>query len=249
MAIIHGESIVRDNLIFCLDAADLSSNSTIWADTVGKGSAYNLPVPLAGTITGATYNADNNGNMIFDGSNDEVTFGSAGADLVNGLAELTLEMWFKSDAINNDRGLIFGDNTSNDDDNGFSLRYDSAGFGGGGDDVIKAAFGTNDSSGVGHSAIESSASIQSTDWTNITVTCDVGTSINLYKNGALDTPTYTLNGGSQTTVSSCDDLVIGRGAKAALWDGKISIVRIYNRILTASEVLQNHNTLKSRFGL
>ena len=250
MAIIHGESIVRDNLIFCLDAADLSSNSTIWTDTVGK---------LAGTITGATYDSDNNGNMIFDGNNDEVTFGSAGADLVNGLAELTLEMWFKSDAINNDRGLIFGDNTSNDDDNGFSLRYDSAGFAGGGDDVIKASFGTNDTNTGSHSMIESSASIQligTLNWMNITVTCDVGTSINLYKNGALDTPTYTLNGGSQKIVSLCDDLVIGRGAKAtvpgggsALWDGKISIVRIYNRILTASEVLQNHNTLKSRFGL
>ena len=241
MGLTHSPSIVTDGLVFCLDAANPKSypgSGTTWTDMMGANN---------GTIDGATYNSGNGGCFIFDGSNDEVTFGSAGAALINGLAELTLEMWFKSDSINNDRGLIFGDSTSNLDDNGFSLRYDSAGYAGGGDDVMKTAFGTND--GGSPNLLESSSNIQSTDWMNISVTSDVGTSINLYKNGALDTPTYTLNGGSQTTVSSCDDLVIGRGAKAALWDGKISIVRIYNRILTAAEVLQNYNAFKGRYGL
>jgi hypothetical protein len=31
--------------------------------------------------------------------------------------------------------------------------------------------------------------------------------------------------------------------------GNVAIARIYNRALTAAEVLQNYNALKSRFGL
>ena len=63
----------------------------------------------------------------FDGSNDVVTFGSDGAAVINGLTHLTLEMWFKADVTSTNRVLIFGSNTSNDKDAGFSLRYDSAG--------------------------------------------------------------------------------------------------------------------------
>ena len=33
------------------------------------------------------------------------------------------------------------------------------------------------------------------------------------------------------------------------WNGKISIVRVYNKALTQEEVFQNYNTLKNRFGL
>ena len=244
MATNYNPSIVIDGLRFCLDAANIKSypgSGTTWTDLIGG---------LSGTLeNGTSFSSSDGGCLDFDGSDDQVSLGTDGAAIVNGLSELTLEMWFNSDVIDNDRGLIFGSNSSNNNDNGFCLRYDTAGGSGGGDDVIKSGFGTNNASGVGHSAIESSASIQSTDWTNILVTCDVGTSINLYKNGSLDTPTSTLNGGSQTTVSNCDNLVIGRGSKVQLWEGKISIVRIYNRILTTSEVFQNYNALKGRFGL
>ena len=33
------------------------------------------------------------------------------------------------------------------------------------------------------------------------------------------------------------------------FDGEISIVRVYNRVLTAAEVTQNFNVLKGRYGL
>jgi hypothetical protein len=33
------------------------------------------------------------------------------------------------------------------------------------------------------------------------------------------------------------------------WSGQISIVRMYNKALTATEVLQNYNANKTRFGL
>ena len=33
------------------------------------------------------------------------------------------------------------------------------------------------------------------------------------------------------------------------WDGNMNIAQMYNKALSASEVLQNYNTLKGRFGL
>ena len=46
------------------------------------------------------------------------------------------------------------------------------------------------------------------------------------------------------------DYVVGRAGSSQEWfKGNIGIVRQYNRALTASEVLQNFNAQKSRYGL
>jgi len=94
--------------------------------------------------------------------------------------------------------------------------------------------------------IESSSNIQSTDWTFITVVCDLGTSIKLYKNAVEDTPTASSSSG-QSSISNCDGLVVGYGKDQDEWDGKVSNVKIYNRALTASEIQQNYNVLKERY--
>ena len=242
MGVTYNPKIVTNGLVLCLDAANSRSypgTGTTWTDLKDGNS---------GTLTNMADNFDsaNGGSLTFDGSNETVSFGSAGAAIVNGLSELTLEMCFKASAIDNDRGLIFADNSSNNNDNGFGLRFDTSGFSGGGNDVIKAGFGVNGQASAG-SSLESSSNIQSTDWMCISVVCDVGTSIDLYKDGLLDTPTNRTYVASVTSVSNCDDLVIGRGAKSGLWSGKIQSVRIYNRILTANEIKQNYLATKGRY--
>ena len=242
MGLSHSPRIVTDGLVFCVDAANRRSYpgaGTTWTDlTANKNN---------GTLTNMTdnFSTDGGGSLTFDGTNDRVECGSNGGDLINGLSQLTLEMWFKSDAINNDRGLIFGDSSSNNADNGFGLRYDNGGANGGGDDVLKAGFGINN---AGNSTnLESSANLQSTDWMCIDVVCDVGTSIDLYKDGLLDSPTATQINGAVTSISNCNNLVIGRGAKTQTWLGKIAVVRIYNKILTPDEIRQNYLATKGRF--
>lgn len=242
MGTTYNPAIVTDGLVFCVDAANKRSypgTGTTLTDLKGGNS---------GTLTNMADNFDsaNGGSLTFDGADERITFGSNGAAIVNGLSELTLEMCFKASAISSDRGLIFGDTTSNNVDSGFNLRFDNAGFSGGGNNVIKAGFGTNSNSGQG-STLESSSNIQSTDWMCISVVCDVGTSIDLYKDGLLDTPTNRSHNGTATSVSNCNDLVIGRGAKSGLWSGKIQSVRIYNRILTADEIRQNYEATVGRY--
>jgi hypothetical protein len=237
----YNPRIVTDGLVLCLDAANARSypgTGTTWTDLKSGNS---------GTLTNMADNFDsaNGGSLTFDGADERITFGSDGAAIVNGLSELTLEICFKASAISSDRGLIFGDFVSNGADNGFALRFDDSGLSGGGNNVIKTGFGANN--GSQGSSLESSSNIQSTDWMCISVVCDVGTSIDLYKDGLLDTPTNRTHNASVTSVSNCSSLQIGQGAKSVYWSGKIQTVRIYNRILTSNEIRQNYLATKERY--
>jgi hypothetical protein len=87
-------------------------------------------------------------------------------------------------------------------------------------------------------------------WYNIMFTWN-GSQLNMYNNGTVvGTTTQTIN--NQVLVT---DLTIGgytyKGAGGAgeYFNGKIANVEIYNRGLTASEVLTNYNALKTRFGI
>jgi hypothetical protein len=82
-------------------------------------------------------------------------------------------------------------------------------------------------------------------WVNLCVTVS-GTSINTYLNGVLAT--------SQTMDSnikgfSSETLSVGEGYGYFRLQGDVDNVNVYNRALTASEVAQNFNSLKGRYGI
>lgn len=93
-----------------------------------------------------------------------------------------------------------------------------------------------------------------TGWHHFATTFD-GRYTKLYVDGDLKS---TIDAGSTTTISYDPDNDICIGAEAGTlstpsanfyWDGKIATTAIYNRALSASEVLKNYNSDKSRFGL
>ena len=242
MSVHYNPKIVTDGFVLALGAGNAKSypgSGTTWSDLSSNRNN--------GTLTnGPTFSSANGGSIVFDGSDDYVDFGSNGASIVNGLSEITVEIWYKSDSTGNNGGLVFG-GTSNSKDSGISVRFDSNGYAGSGTNVIKAGFGQHDENSTSNQ-IESSSNIQSTDWTYITVVCDLQTSIKLYKNGVEDTPTYTnADGSSTSSISGCDGFIVGYGMGNVKWDGKISNVKIYNRVLTATEIKQNYNATKGRY--
>jgi hypothetical protein len=85
-------------------------------------------------------------------------------------------------------------------------------------------------------------------WFHIVGTYD-GTTIRQYTNGTqVDSLNYTgtpSSGGEVRINRRWDDVV----SSGNLFDSNIATVRIYNRALTASEIQQNYNATKSRFGL
>ena len=71
----------------------------------------------------------------------------------------------------------------------------------------------------------------------------------VYKNGVLFSTSS--NFSTFSTGNTDNTLSVGRINSANLWywNGGVSSVGIYNRALSASEILQNFNATKSRFGL
>jgi hypothetical protein len=148
------------------------------------------------------------------------------------LGALTISLWIKSDAIDSDRGFIIGRDPEGNDQRG--IRYDAAGAGCGGDDVIK--YGVASSGGAEES--ESSEMIQTTDWQHVMVTWESGVGSTLYINGEFDNPSCDADPKGGLT-SGYTKLLVGKGAKDAAadvsWDGKIDDVWILDRVATEGE--------------
>ena len=72
-----------------------------------------------------------------------------------------------------------------------------------------------------------------------------GTSISAYKNGDfIQTQTGGNIGNSYNNKSIGSYLTLSR-----YWNGRIALIQIYNKQLSSTEISQNYNALKSRFGL
>ena len=95
----------------------------------------------------------------------------------------------------------------------------------------------------GNSALYSISSVMTINrWYNITVTSGSGT-ISIYLNGVLKN---TISG----STNHADVLNIGRTRfDNNYWSGYIGNTMVYDRVLSAAEVTQNFDTLKTRFGL
>ena len=79
----------------------------------------------------------------------------------------------------------------------------------------------------------------------------IGGHILFYVNGNL---VYTSTNNSSNFSTSYSSFGIGAGVTSPtladeFWSGNIAVAQIYNRALSAAEVLQNFNAQKARFGL
>ena len=85
------------------------------------------------------------------------------------------------------------------------------------------------------------------EWTHFVITFEAQT-VKFYANGQnVGNDTVTKN--SITYNTNNNILISGNASTTELHEGKIAYCRLYNRALSASEVLQNYNSLKTRFGL
>ena len=240
-------SIVTDGLVLCLDAANTKSYSgsgTTWTDLSGRENNT--------TTDGTTF--DSEGFFDFDGTNDNVKVpmtGDVNDTLFNGSNNFSLDFWFKADNLPANGATDF--------------KHSQALLGGGNRKIILVFGNGYDDKEVGirvnmgdwTGPVGSGAdSIDNNTWYNVIVTYDSSSGFVLYLNGDQKS-TSSLTGTIQTPFQDSDNKLIGCvkddtgnvNFRDRFFDGKISIVKIYNRILTTSEVFQNYNALKGRFGL
>jgi hypothetical protein len=231
----RGPNIVKDGLVLYLDAGSPNSyyslsTTTIWKDI--SGNANN------GTLTnGPTFNSSNNGNFIFDGSNDFVNCGTSIGKLVN----FTISTWIKPNAWNN-CGIVFSSNTGGGQGPthwGLWGRF-------GGNIEIYVSNGSS-LQGAITSLPWSSGSIPNNIFTNITTTVD-GSLIKIFKN-SIQVGSNISQTIQQSGISY--DLCVGKNPADSgyYYNGSVAETFVYNRALSSSEILQNFNTTRSRFGV
>jgi hypothetical protein len=231
--------IVMDNLVLYLDAGITQSylgSGTTWTDVNGLGPKNN------GTLTnGPTFNSDNGGSIVFDGTDDYVIISDSNS--LTNTTNLSICVWVNftnKNRINDIIGKGFGEPDNNEE-------------------YTIVQFNDNIYFDVGNAAgpyIQPSYTINNNTWYHIVCTHEriSNTSyLKLYVNG-VNVPAN-VNAAQNTPNNNNSPVTLGRRAHDGQpygnrnLDGKIAITQIYTKTLSEVEVLQNYNAQKSRFGL
>jgi len=218
-------NIVTNGLVLDLDAAKRDSypgSGTSWRDISGLQNNGTL-------INGSIFDSNNAGSIVFDGVDDYVNIPHNA--IFNLTTAITICIWYKTSTT------VDAYLTTKADDS-FYLAIGPTGT-----TANKMSFYLNGTSGGWFQTLANAATGL---WTQVTATWNGSTS-NLYLNGILD------NSGSRpgTMLTGTNPVYIGYrpASPKPYYSGSISQTQIYNRALSAAEVLQNYNALKGRYGL
>lgn len=222
--------IVSNGLVLHLDAGIPESyplSGTTWFDLTGNGNDGTL-------INGPTFNGGNNGSIVFDGVNDRVTTGQQLDPVAYGLfadsaSFWSVSSWFLPDTSDSSQGAITGK---------------GGGIGTAATYVVWETGTTLQVRLRGGTILTITSSLSST-WNEVVITWD-GSAGRAYLNGQFIN-TITIGAAAKQT----NNFVIGATASgvSTFYKGNVADTKVYNRGLTADEVLQNYNALKGRFGL
>jgi hypothetical protein len=219
-------TIVQQGLVLNLDAGNPYSYGgagTTFYDV--SGNSFN------GTLTNSpTYSSDNNGLISFNGSSQYVDCGNVLASLT----DLSLECFVKFGTQSALYGGVISKTLSNA--NGYEIRVDaytstttSLVFRYVGDNAV-VGFSTNFTNGV---------------WYHVVTTGTNGSQKTYVNGNQVGSATYAL-----TPSANSNSLLIAKLTYSGLYvNMTMGYTRIYNRVLSAAEVLQNYNATKGRFGL
>jgi hypothetical protein len=243
MATYYNPYIVRSGLILCLDAGNIKSypgSGTTWFDISGNGNHFTL-------FNGPTYNSSNRGSIVFDGVNDY----AASNNNINltSYSYIMCEVWFMSNVTSPNAMLIEHTANWNTNPGGLGLSINTNG-----NVDTPGTMHTNHNTFGGRNYLFSIG----TNWncqTNIFSIISDSTGRLTYCNGNLTsfdagpgypTNTVTTAGGSFANAI----LYLGsRGGTVAFFNGRLASVKIYGIKTNASQVTQNFEAYRERYGV
>jgi hypothetical protein len=225
--------IVTDGLSLCLNAADKNSypgSGTTWTDLSGNGRNASL-------VNSPTFSSAGNGSISTDATN---TYVSVGNVLDYTSESFTFSTWVLANTFTTNKvdGNQF--NPVLFSKGGFNSRGYYCHFAGTYTSFITNQSGTNQ-------ITSATMTINTNTWYKLDITRN-GSSVLIYMNGI----NATTSAASHTNpVSNSYPLTIGfYGDGYNLYGSyKIANFSSYNRVLSATEILQNYNAQKSRFNL
>ena len=189
---------------------------TSWYDMTGNQNNGTLQ-------NGVTYDSNLKGSLVFNGTNQYVTFSSP-VDIPVANSSYTINVWFNPDVVG-DRGLVGWGNYSTTNQSNY-VRLTNTG--------IIHSWTNND--------LSINATITPGSWNNVIVTYD-GTTRRIWLNGVLmgqDTPVG-------HNVSNANNLTVGLTNTGQYFDGKISLVQVFTRVLSESEIQSSFINFKTRY--
>ena len=225
--------IIRNGLIFNMDPANRASypkTGTTINDTIGSDT---------GTLNGITFQDINRGVFNFDGNDDNIV--TAQFVGISSSQPRTMSVLIKGGSTNNGKNwpmaVAFGAGSTNR----------AMWIGGGASPSAYWYFGFWGSPSATSGDLDSGIRMDADDnWHLLT---SIYNEITQVAKGYID-GVEVVSGNRPSINTGSSSLVIGKHlTQSTYWEGYISNVHIYNRALSASEVLHNYNALKGRFGL
>lgn len=222
MATFYSPKMITEGLKLCVDAANTRSypgSGSSFYDLSGNGHTF--------TITGATYNAS--GYFSFSGSSQYMSCASFNPSFTN---VASVSAWIKPASGQNDgtyNGIFsYGPRTCN----GNTLLMS-----------MNSSYGPTMAKWCDDFTSPTS-NMNTTSWWNYTLVLN-GSSVTFYLNGS--------NAGSgtvgTTNISSGTAAIGSTDLYGRLFKGDIASISVYNVALSATDVTQNFNALRTRFGI
>jgi hypothetical protein len=227
----RGPNIVSDKLVFYLDAGSPNSYFDKTGLTWKNISGYTNDGTL---INGPTYNSSNGGAIVFDGTNDYASFPNS-TNLDN--QKITMESWVYPNNTLSQQGFVFEKGQVNTQYSNFFYTDGYFYF-----RII--GLSSQDLSVVSSTCMTANA------WNHIVCTYETGIKT-IYTNGNQVAQVTGLTGtiSTNTTGIFLGAYYNGPGNQAFYLNGRIAVSRVYSKALSLSEVKQNFNASKTRFGL
>ena len=217
-------NIVTDGLIFYVDPAYKKSYP-------GSGTtSTDLVNSVTGTLqSSGMFENTNNGVFDFDGATNYIDFGNA--DELNITEFITISAWVKASSSSTDRCYIAKRGTSG---NAYQISQYS-----------NKAIGLSIWIGSSRKDLLGTTNHVQDVWYHVVGTYN-GSYMRVYVNGVEENNQAQI-GSIDTTTNTNTSSTIG-AAQGNRFNGDIGPIKVYNKTLSASEVLQNYQAQKERFG-
>ena len=235
MGIFRGPNIVTSGLALYLDSANTKSypgTGTTIQDLSGKVNTGTL-------VNGVGFNASNNGSLVFDGVNDYVITPSY-SSITSVNTPHSMISWIYSTSNVGASGIL---NIGEWDDDNYAsgiillngVFYWS--WNGAPDWIVPEGYN-----------ISSGYAIDLNTWYHLSISRS-STAINLYVNGILVKSESNGEAGDILPGPIMIGISSQGGVLQGYFPGRIATAQLFERELTAVEILQNYNATKGRFGL
>jgi len=254
VSLYHSPQISLNGLVLCLDAANPKSypgSGTTWTDLSGNNENFTL-------YNSPSFSSNYGGELLFSGSNDYAritTSNSIDSSASNG----TIEVWFRT--ISSTLGVTYarlvsfsdatGTGSNTGSTQGTNRDYDNY--------LCLIKNNTAESLGLWYkdnpNAFGPATLVNTNNYFNATITWSTSGSnmtFRFYLNGSNTNTSTVTQSGYSTNAST---ITLGGNCAGALTNPlensscAFSSFKLYNRALTASEIQQNFNALRSRFSI